>query len=163
MDTIRACIPLYGEALIQRWKQRAQEYPDLLVEKNLREQLAALNPRHLELHAYRQNPTLMYQGIAELQQCIFQILLALNRQYFPTYKWMYVTLRMLTTKPVQIEDRFRAVFTMSLSDAVAEMLHLLNETLVLISAHYPHIDTTAVMRNTILSRQAHEQPIHLSA
>lgn len=161
MDTIRACIPLYGDALIHRWKQRAQEYPDRLVEKNLREHIVTLNPKHLALHAYRQNPTLVHQGIAELQQRIFQILLALNRQYFPTYKWMYATLQALTTKPAQIEERFRLVFTMSLSDAVAEMLRLLNETLALIAAHYPHIDTTAVMRNTVLARTAYDQPVHL--
>ena len=53
LDTVRACIPLHGEALIARWKEMAQCYPDAGLSKQCLERLSAAVHAAGERHAER--------------------------------------------------------------------------------------------------------------
>ena len=92
MDTIRTCIPLYGEEIVSYWKLRAKEYPTELAIKNIKESLQSIDITQAEIYIQRQNSTLLYELIVNLHKNLFLILLALNKQYFPTFKWMYKAL-----------------------------------------------------------------------
>ena len=152
MDTIRACIPLYGDAIIQRWKRQAAQYPDALALKNIQQHISAFDAAQLAVLAYRDNPTVFYTAISRLQEAIFLVLLALNRLYFPTFKWMYQVLATMSIKPVDVEQRFRQAFRLPYDDAVQNTTHLLHETLALVECHFPHLDTTAVARRFAYTR-----------
>ncbi len=154
MDTIRACIPLYGEAIIQRWKQQAAQYPEALALKNIQQHITAFDAAQLAVEAYRDNPTVFYAAIIRLQEAMFLVLLALNRLYFPTYKWMYQVLATMSIKPVDVEQRFRQAFRVPYDDAVQDTTRLLRETLALVNRHFPHLDTTAVARRLAYTRAA---------
>lgn len=158
MDTIRACIPLYGEAIIQQWKQQAALYPEALALKNIQQHITAFNAAQLIVVAYRDNPTVFYTTISQLQEAIFLVLLALNRLYFPTYKWMYQVLATMSIKPVDVERRFRQAFRVPYDDAVQDTTRLLHETLALVNHHFPHLDTTAVARRLAYTRAAYTEP-----
>ena len=155
MDTVRACIPLYGDAIIQRWKRQAAHYPDALALKTIQEHIAAFDAGQLAVMAHRDNPTAFYATISRLQESMFLVLLGLNRLYFPTFKWMYRVLATMLVKPVGIEQRFRQAFQAPYDDAVQDTLHLLHETLDLVQHHFPHLDTTAVARRLAYTRTAH--------
>lgn len=152
MDTIRACIPLYGEAIIEQWKQQAAHYPEALASKNIQQHITAFDAAQLAVVAYRDNPTVFYAAISRLQEAMFLVLLALNRLYFPTFKWMYQVLATMPIKPVDVEQRFRQAFRVPYDDAVQDTTRLLHETLALVNRHFPHLDTTAVERRVAYTR-----------
>ena len=56
MDTIRFCIPLYGEALIEEWKVKARIYPEELAARKIEQAMNALQADHLALLARRTIP-----------------------------------------------------------------------------------------------------------
>jgi hypothetical protein len=161
MDTIRACIPLHGEALIARWKELAQGYPDTLIVRNVQEQLPHLSAGHLSIHAARNHAGLVYAGINELQQRLFHVLLALNRQYFPTYKWMYQTIESMSIKPRDTTRRMYDSFHVRLPRAVEDTLALCRETLALIEQQVPQIDTSLAHKALQPPRAAQTIPIRL--
>lgn len=158
MDTIRACIPLYGDALIQQWKQQAAHYPEALALKNIQQHLAAFDIAQLAVIADRDNPTVFYTAIGRLQEAMFLVLLALNRRYFPTFKWMYQVLATMAIKPVDVERRFRQAFTVPYAEAIADTARLLAETAALVEQRFPQLDTTAVHRRLAYARMAYTEP-----
>lgn len=159
MDTVRACIPLYGDAIIQQWKQQAAHYPETLALKNIQIHIAAFDAAQLAVVAYRDNPTVFYTAISRLQESIFLVLLALNRLYFPTFKWMYQVLTTIPIKPVEVERRFRQAFRVPYDDAVQDTTRLLHETLTLVNHHFPHLDTTVVARRLAYTRAAYIESV----
>jgi hypothetical protein len=161
MDTIRACIPLHGEALIARWKERAQCYPDGLVVRNIQDSLRRLDRGHLEVHWRRDNPTMVYGTIGVLQEQVFLILLALNREYFPSFKWMYRSLAKMHVKPADIEHRFRGAYTCPQVEAIQDTLAVVEETLSLVEERYPQVDVTAMKRRLSMPRRAYDAPVVL--
>jgi hypothetical protein len=158
MDTVRTCIPLYGEGIIRGWKERAQDYPDELALRAIRERLPAFQTSQLAIAARRDNPTEFYAGLSQLQQAIFLILLALNRAYFPTFKWMYRVLESLAVQPKDTAPRLRRAFAVSHSEAVAGTARLLDETLALVEQRFPQLDTAGARRRLAYARVAYEQP-----
>jgi predicted nucleotidyltransferase len=155
MDTIRSCIPLYGDAIIQGWKQRAEQYPDELALRNVREHIAGFEAGQLAVLAHRDNPCVFYGHISHLQQEAFLVLLALNGWYFPAYKWMYRSLDSMPVKPQRVAERFRRVFKVSYAEAIADTIQVLDETLDLVEQRFPQIDTIGVRRRLTITRTAH--------
>ena len=161
MDTVRACIPLHGEEIIRRWKARAQAYPDPLAARNIADAIAHFDAGHLDLHAHRDNPTLVYEGVAGLQKRMFLVLLALNRAYFPTFKWMYRVLEAMRLKPANVGARCRQAFQSPPAEAVRDTLGLLGETLDLIDRHAPQVDTAEARQRLRPARRSHVAPVRL--
>ncbi len=160
-DTLRSCVPLYGEAIIHRWKERARCYPDGLAAKNVRESLARLYRGHLEAHAARDNPTMVYGTIGELQQEVFHILLALNREYFPSYKWMYRALERMAIVPRDVGERFRQAYVLPQNEAIRDTLSIVAETLGLVEEHLPKVDTSRVRKRFSVPQRIYESPVEL--
>ena len=161
LDTVRACIPLYGETIIARWKARAASYPEGLAVKAIGEALARLDRGHAEAHAARGNPTMAYAAIVALQQQAFLILLALNGAYFPSFKWLYRALERMPVKPAGIEARFRRAYAAPVASAIEDTLAVVSETLALVEARYPQVDTGPARRRLAMPRRAYEQPVVL--
>jgi hypothetical protein len=161
IDTIRSCIPLYGQELIQAWKSQAEQYPDELVIRNIREQLVALDPTQLSILAYRYNPTIYYAQVSKLQQKMFLILLALNRAYFPTFKWMYLVLEAMRVKPREVEQRFRRVYHLPQEEVITETTQLLKEIVALVEQYFPHLEMSPIRQRLAYVRQEHIKPVEL--
>jgi hypothetical protein len=142
LDTIRACIPLYGADLAQQWKNRVQAYPEELAIRFLQTYLPHFHLRQLNLAVRRDNPTALYSILSAIQCSLFLVLLALNRSYFPTFKWMYHVLDGMSIAPPQIGSRLRRIFQELPLDAATQLRHVLTETLAIAEAQYPQLDTT---------------------
>ncbi len=159
LDTIRFCIPLYGHEIVQGWKQRAQEYPDELAEQVIQEHLASFRIGELFIQAQRDNPTGFYAQLSFLQKEIFLVLLALNRKYFPTFKWLYPALESMQVKPEAIAQRFRQAYKISCPEATADMKLALEETLHLVERQFPQMDTAQIHRRLAYVRAGHSDQI----
>jgi predicted nucleotidyltransferase len=141
IDTIRACIPLYGENIINIWKTKVIEYPKEIIIYNINEVLESIDNSQIELYLYRNNMTILYELIINLQKKIFLILLALNKEFFPTYKWMYKALKHFDIKPENIEQRFINAYERGPKEALEDTVKIMNETLDIVNKLYPEINT----------------------
>jgi hypothetical protein len=154
LDTIRSCIPLFGHEIVQQWKLRAQVYPDEVANSIIQEHLAAFSIGELFVLAKRSNPTAFYSRLSFLQQEAFLVLLALNRTYFPTFKWLYHTLASLPVKPEAIDRRFRKTYEVPFLEAIEDTKSILEETVHLVERQFPQIDTALVYRRLSYMRAA---------
>jgi predicted nucleotidyltransferase len=161
MDTIRCCIPIYGEERIARWKSQAQNFPAGLALAILREKLPSFRVDQLSTYARRGNPTGFYSELCRLQCEAFLVLLALNLRYFPTFKWLYRVLEELEVKPRGVAARMRRAFAASHEDAVKETRQLLLEILQLVDDRYPGFDLTSVHRRLDYLRPSTGRPSSL--
>ena len=161
MDTIRTCIPLFGEKIINEWKEKVKIYPNKLAIKNIEKSLETIDNTQVMLFIQRDNPTLLYEYIVNLQKNIYLIILALNSQYFPTFKWMYNSFETFNIKPRNIEQRFRHVFECSPNEAFETVSSIITETIVLINKIYPEINTDIVKDRMNTSRKVYDSPIIL--
>ncbi len=152
MDTVRACIPLHGAEIIQGWKNRASDYPPGLAVAFIKERMPNFNTGQLHLAGQRNNPTEFYYYLCRLQQEAFLVLLALNRHYFPTYKWMYRVIEDLQVKPAHAGDRLRSLFGMPYGEAANGMQRFLIEMLDLVDQQHLPVSTEAVRRRLAYQR-----------
>jgi hypothetical protein len=141
MDTIRTCIPLFGAEVVQPLKERAAAYPEELAVRFLQTYLPHFHLRQLNLAAHRENPTAYYSILSAIQSSLFLSLLALNQSYFPTFKWIYPRLAELPRLPQQAGARLRQILSDEPLRAAAQLRTLLTETLGMVEAAYPHLDT----------------------
>ncbi|RAZ79330.1 nucleotidyltransferase domain-containing protein [Planococcus halotolerans] len=149
VDTMRFCVPMHGREFIKSWKDRVEKYPPGLTERFFKEYLPHFHLRHILLESKRENPTVFYNMLSNIQCSLFIILLALNKSYFPTYKWIYKRLNELSLRPEKIEIRLQNMYKETPEIAVEQLRDLLAETLTLIEAHYPDYDTTSARQELI--------------
>jgi predicted nucleotidyltransferase len=161
LDTIRSCIPLYGHEIVQAWKQRAEAYPEEVAKQIIQEHLASFSTGELFIQAQRDNPTAFYAQLSFLQQEIFLVLLALNRSYFPTFKWLYQSFESMQVKPQAIGERFRQAYEASYLEAIADTKLILEETLQLVERQFPQMDMAPIHRHLTYVRAAHKRPINV--
>jgi len=140
LDTIRTALPLRGGELVRRWQGRAVDYPEALALGFLREQLPHFHLRHLGFAAVRDNPTAFYHTLSDLHCTLFLVLLALNRSYFPTFKWLYQRLDELPVIPTATTPRLRQMFREAPLAAATQLHALLLETLALMEERCPQFD-----------------------
>jgi hypothetical protein len=142
VDTLRWCIPLYGADLAYGWKASIQAYPRELALRFLQTYIAHFHLRQLNLAAHRDNPTAFYHTLSDIHCSLFLVLLALNKSYFPTFKWIYPALQRMPRTPLQIAQRLRSMFDEPPMQAAAQLRAVLTETLDMVEAAYPDLDTT---------------------
>jgi hypothetical protein len=159
MDTARYCIPLYGHEIIERWRKQAQAYPDGLAQQIIREHISSFKTAELFLLAARDNPSAFYGQLSFLHQELFLVLLALNRTYFPTFKWLFRALESMPVKPENMNRRLRRAFTLPYPEAIAGTRQVLEETLELVELQFPGLDTTGVRRQLRYTRAEHWKPV----
>jgi hypothetical protein len=155
MDTIRSCIPLFGEKLVRNWKIKAAQYPEQLIEKIVCEHLASFRVDYLTMFYQRKDPTGFYSQLSFLQQEAFLVLLALNQNYFPTFKWIYESLDGMHLKPEDAGDRFRKAFDVPPDTAISDTRQMLEEVLQLVEQRLPYLNTELVHRSLGYTRFAH--------
>jgi predicted nucleotidyltransferase len=141
LDTLLSCIPLYGADQADDWKTRIQAYPSELALRFIQTYIPHFHLRQLNLAAHRDNPTAFYSIVSAIQCSLFLVLLALNRSYFPTFKWIYPALQRMPQTPHKIAARLHSMFHESPIEAAEHLRAVLAETLDMVERAYPQIDT----------------------
>jgi predicted nucleotidyltransferase len=146
MDTIRNCIPLFGEKLVQGWKIQAIQYPQQLTNMIISEHAESFRVDYLTQFNNRKDPTGFYNQLSFLQQEAFLVLLALNQMYFPTFKWLYASLENMQLKPVNTAERFRKAYEVPHDSAISGTMQILEEIIQLVEDQLPDYDSELIRR-----------------
>lgn len=158
VETILSCIPLVGMDQAAAWKSHIKAYPRDLALRFIQTYLPHFHLRHLTFAALRDNPTAYYHTLSDVQCSLFLVLLALNASYFPTFKWMYPAMRQMVHTPPQIAPRLHAMFDEPPIHAVDHLRAVLAETLDLVEATYPQIDTVQARYGLEQEARAYRHP-----
>lgn len=140
LDTISYAHPLFGEDILNAWKEKTAVYPKELAENVIYDNLVKLHNGNIELFIQRDNPTEFYAQMVTIQRKIFNILSAINGHYAGGYKWMYPELAEMRKAPVNIAVRFKQMFVENKFEAVEDLYALVFETLYLVKHNFPDID-----------------------
>lgn len=106
--------------------------------------LPDLHLRHLAFAARRDNPTAFLHTLSDVQCSLFLVLLALNRTWFPTWKWLYDAIDRMAVVPPGTPARLRSMFTMPPTDAVDRLREVLNDTIALVEVHATGVDPAVI-------------------
>ena len=143
-------VPLHGEALIRGWQARAAAYPERLaramVERHLRFLPVWRTPGYF---AARDATLYFHQSLAEACLNVLGVLAGLNRQYYSTFQFkrMRTFIGTLHLAPPDLADRIERVIADAVArpDAAAQGVEaLVTDTLALVEAHLPEVDTSSV-------------------
>ncbi len=144
-----AGVDLHGAEILERWRSRAAAYPDTLAEAMVRHHLqffplwgmtGCFLPRDAALWRM--------QSLLEAAFNILGVLAGLNRVYHASFQ--FKRMRRFTSKlrlaPPNLDERLEWLLATSDSAAVEDLERLVGETLDLVDAHLPSVDTTAARR-----------------
>lgn len=140
LDTITYAYPLFGEEILDAWKEKTLDYPRELAINVIYDNLVKLHNGNIELYIQRDNPTEFYAQMVTIQRKLFNILSALNKTYAGGYKWMYPELEAMKNAPVNISERFKLMLAGNKFEAVEDLYALVFETLFLVKTNFPEID-----------------------
>jgi hypothetical protein len=146
---VQHSVPLHGEAIVRRWREKAASYPDALAR--------AMVARHLrpsarwyyaEMLAERGDLVFLHEIIAPVVATLLRALHGLNRRYVahPNLKWMDRIAAELTIAPADLAARLRRVYRAPPMEGVRELQSLLEETLALVEREMPGLDTGEARR-----------------
>lgn len=134
--------PLYGETVINQFKEMVQIYPNALAEKMIEENLALWyrwNNRYALLD--RKEWLMLYDLMITVQQKLMGTLFGLNKLYIhhPSFKWMHKYSDIFTIKPENLSERMSNILTGDVHKSITELECLIKEVFILVEEHAPHL------------------------
>jgi hypothetical protein len=150
MEGLLRGIPLYGAELIEQWKNRARSYPDGLAKAMVKANLNFFPIWKVQEWVAARDMTLcIYETIVESSYHILGILAGVNRLYFSPFRFkrQHQFISRLQIAPHNLAERLENLFKLEYDSAVAELERLVQETVPLVEAHMPEIDTSRVRRD----------------
>lgn len=140
-------VPLHGKALLIGWQARAAAYPDGLVLALVRRYAPIDHFWRWEMYLARgENLWGLHQHFGWVQRRLLHVLLAINRVYFFSFKWLDVVLERLVVAPEKFAERFNQVDRLPPREAAAEPSRLVDEVYALLERHVPGMTPAEVAR-----------------
>lgn len=136
---------LVGDNVVDRWREKAQQYPNGLMHAMLTEYLQFRGFGYAEdMFAARDDALALYEVFVRMGQQMMCALMGLNRMYLPMpsgLKWMDESIDLMTVKPVDLSARMKGTFRMDLVDGLAEWKALIDDVMDLVDEHGVGFDT----------------------
>jgi len=139
-------VPLHGESLIRRWQERAAAYPDGLARAMVERYLRFFPLWYVQGRVATRDATVWVQQIfVESAQNVLGVLAGLNRVYYSPFQFkrMRAFTRTLRVAPERLPDRLESLFASDRAAAIRELEALVGETIALVRAHMPEVDTAS--------------------
>jgi hypothetical protein len=146
LSVIQTGIVLHGEELVGKWRQRAQEYPDVLAEKMVSEQLLGIVVGFLDQNrsASSQDWCPVQEVFLDIRRRLFLSLLGLNRVWAytdnPNFKGLKEFCEQLGLLPYGFADRLGQLQQGSAFTTFRDSIDLIEEVIALIEVHLPSLD-----------------------
>jgi hypothetical protein len=143
LDGVLTGVALKGAEITDGWKAKLANYPpqlgDMLVKKYLRfRPVWVLQKMGVDRHEI----IFLQEELLTAVQHIFGVLCGLNQLYHPgKIKGLNVTVAKMKLAPPDLATRLPGIFLVDGQTAVHQLQQLIEETLVLVETHLPHIDT----------------------
>jgi hypothetical protein len=136
-------LPLHGAALVERWRDRAANYPDALVHASIERYLDFKQRFYTEMFAARDDLLLLYRALVEIEHRIMGVLMGLNRLYIahPAFKWMDWQIAQMHVTPPDLARRLKQVLRDEPQAAAQQINRLIEEVFGLVEQHLPEFDT----------------------
>lgn len=147
MEGTLASKALFGKPYMDAWKAQISAYPDALAEAMVQHNLQFFPLWGLKSYFGPRDATIWYyQLLVESVHRILGILAGLNKLYFTTFQFKRTGkfVNQMTIKPDNLAARLDGLFGLKMNTAVHQLELLVSETVALVEAHMPDIDTTAV-------------------
>jgi predicted nucleotidyltransferase len=143
-------IALHGEDLLTLWQERAASYPDGLARATVAHYLRFF-PLWLVAEQWRTRDATIFftQMLVEVSLNLLGVLAGLNRRYFSTFQFkrLHHFAGTLPVTPDRLADRLDEIFALDPVAAAMAMEHLVEETILLVEACMPAVDTASVRRS----------------
>lgn len=154
-------IPTKGGELVERWRERAAHYPDVLAHAMLDQHLDQRRFWYAaSMLAARDDVLLLHDVLLDAVRKLIWALHGLNRRYTMTpenIKWLDETIASLPIRPYELSSRLKQLLHLPPVEAVAAMGGLIEETLALVEAHEPGF-AVAPFREAAYRRAALDAP-----
>jgi hypothetical protein len=140
---------LHGEDLIATWRRRAAAFPDGLAEAMVQHYLRFFPLWQVQERLATRDATLWYhQELVASAQNILGVLAGLNRLYYVPFQFkrQRAFIGKMRLAPERLAARLDDLFVLDRATAAVELERLVTETIVLVEAHWPGVDTASVRR-----------------
>lgn len=143
---IRDGVPVHGEAMLRRWRDRTAPYPQALRLTMVKDHLVFGPQTWLEMLADRRDLLPLHELLSRIETAILGILLGVNGIYAPSVapKWTRHLIERFEIAPDDLLGRFERMLTSDATTAIRLADRLIDETLTLVERRVPEIDTTRV-------------------
>jgi hypothetical protein len=143
-------VALHGGDLIHQWQARAGVYPDGLARATVEHHLRFF-PLWLVAERWRTRDATIfyYQMLVETSLNLLGVLAGLNHLYFSSFQFkrLHEFVGKLRLAPERLADRLDGVFALDPIEAGIVVERLVDETITLVEAHMPDVDTTPARRH----------------
>lgn len=149
-------VPLYGEAQLAAWRATLAAYPDALAQAMVTHYLDFFPIWYYAARFADRDMALWTRDICvESSYHVLGVLAGLNRCYFTPFQFkrMQHFLAGLRLAPPDLGARLTHLLTAPYAEAVPALEALVGETVALVEAHLPAVDTSRVRRR-LGARQA---------
>ena len=145
---LQSGIPLHGSDLIHALQTRINQFSDQLARGMVEHYLRQIFPLwyFAEAMARRDCAVWLHQTLAETALNVLGVLAGLNRQYFVPFQFKRTRqfVDSLTIAPDDLANRLDRVFQVDAAAGIAQIERLVQETISLVNAHMPEVDTSVV-------------------
>ncbi len=143
LSAVQHCVPLYGESVICDIQAALTPYPSGLADAVVRENMTFGPHWWLGMLAQRNSLLNLYDHFVASERRILRVLMGINGVYDPGTKWLDRLVAELAVAPDDLAARCRGILQMEPRHGVDTLEVLIADTLSLVDAHMPHVDTTA--------------------
>lgn len=143
------CIPLHGEELIGRWKETLRAFPPELGRKMVEHYLQFFPLWGMIESLGMRDAAVWRQGmLVEAAQNLLGVLAGLNRLYYSSFQFKHMRhlISQMSSAPLNLAERIEALFQADHARGALELERLVAETVALVEAAMPEVDTTAARR-----------------
>lgn len=134
-------VPLHNAGLVQKWKERAANYPDGLRLAVVRQHAQIDHFWRSEMWLARgENLMMFYQSFVQAHQQMLHVLLGLNKVYYFGLKWLDVVAGRFKVKPPDLLRRIRRAYQVDPAEGVQEVSAVVEDTYDLIEKELVEID-----------------------
>lgn len=149
LEGILCCQAFYGEDLIEGWRARAAAFPPELGLAMVRRYLSFFPAWGVRGQFLTRDATVWYhQVLVESAQNLLGVLSGLNGVYYTPFqhKRMARCVEKLAIAPPELASRLDGLFALPPAEALPALEALVAETVALVEAHLPVVDTSAAKR-----------------
>jgi hypothetical protein len=138
--------------IVQGWRRQAAAYPDSLRTAFLASNLIFQTEEIMRMYAARGDWLVFWSNIVGIHKRIVLVLCAVNRVYFPGYKWIESLLTEFPIAPRTLADRMRGAYGTNLQSSAKDTIALVEDVLEVVVRQVPSVDVENVRAGVRASR-----------
>ena len=154
LSGMQKCVPLHGQAVIQGWKDRINDFPPALTEKMVNHYLTCFPVWAFTDNLDARDATIFWnQSVLEGAQNALGVLAGLNRVYYSSFQFkrMGYFVKQLQIAPPSLTERIKGLFQPDKNTVANNLKSIFEDVTALVETHMPQVDTGRMRRN--LNRQ----------